>query len=130
MKKALETIDVIRDIENIVHDLPGVKITIYSEEDYTMLKINNNDDREIVILDLRSAVGKGMIIMNNLKMSLKSPYIVVISNINTDDFRERCRKLGADYFFDKKREMHEFGKFLTKHLHIHKNSKAFDASIV
>ena len=56
---------------------------------------------EIVILDLRLSGGSGLEVLRKVKSEPRSPVVIVLSNYASSEYRERCRDLGADYFFDK-----------------------------
>jgi DNA-binding response OmpR family regulator len=121
---------VIQRLGNIADNIPGVKFTVYADSDYSMMRIWFYENKEIVIFDLKSAVGEGMMVMHNLKLSPKSPYIIVLTSLNTDDFRSRCLSQGADYFFDKKKDLFKFGTFLNEHFHMVNNAEGINAEIV
>jgi len=56
---------------------------------------------EIVILDLRLSGGSGLEVLRTVKGGPRPPIVIVLSNYASSEYRERCRELGADYFFDK-----------------------------
>jgi DNA-binding response OmpR family regulator len=130
MKKSFDTVAIIHEVGNLIKDMPGFKVSISAEDDYTMIRINDKQNRETIILDLKESSGKGMILMNNLKLSVKSPFIIVMTNITNVDFKRRCYELGADYFFNKKNDAYKLSEFLHNHLYSHNNKEIHNAGIV
>lgn len=114
MNKAVEITDMLKDLDKLSESIQGAKISIYSDSDYSMLKISIEDGKEVVILDLKRAVGEGMKTLHNSKMTLNSPYIIVITGLNNEDFKKRCYGLGADYFFDKNDDIKLLNDILNK----------------
>ena len=111
---AIQVISTIENLGRVVEFIPGVKLSSAAEEDYSYIKINYGNGREIIILDLKRAVGNGMNFLQNVKLSYYSAIVIVLTSLNNDDFRNRCFKLGADYFFDKEKEIKEFSDVLNK----------------
>jgi len=114
MNRAIQVICTIENIGRLAEFIPGVKLSSAAEEDYSFIKINYGNDGDIIILDLKRAVGNGMNFLQNVKISNYSAIVIVLTNMNNDDFRNRCFKLGADYFFDKEKEIKEFSDVLNK----------------
>jgi DNA-binding NarL/FixJ family response regulator len=118
MNKAIQLISTFENIGRLVEFIPGVKIFSSAEEDYSYIKINYKDSRDIVIIDLKRALGNGMNFLQNVKITYFTSIVIVITNLNNDDFRNRCFNHGADYFFDKETEIKEFNDVLNKQLKV------------
>ena len=56
---------------------------------------------EVIILDLRLSGGSGIEVLERVKSAERPPVVIVLSNYAYAEYRERCRELGAEYFFDK-----------------------------
>ena len=129
MNKAIEVMGVLQDLGLIVDNMPGIKISTYTQVDYSMINIKYNEN-EVVIFDLKSAVGEGMKELHNVKNSFKAPFVIVITNLYNDDFKQRCFSLGADKFFNKNDEIKEFGIVLNNQLYKLSNNKFDHARFV
>ena len=116
MSKAIEIIGLLQDLELLTDNQAGFRISAYTQDDYSRINIRYNKN-EVVIFDLRSAVGDGMKELNEIKNTFNSPYVIVITNLNNEDFKHRCFSLGADKFFDKKEQFIEVGMALNKLLY-------------
>ena len=116
MSKAIEILGIIQDLELLTDNVPGISVSAFTQEDYSRINIKYNNN-EVVIFDLRSAIGDGMKELYDVKNVFNSPYVIVITNLNNEDFKHRCFSLGADKFFDKKDQIIELGTALNKLLY-------------
>ncbi len=61
---------------------------------------------DVVILDIRLEGGaNGMDVLKEIKKEKISPVVIMLTNYPYPQYRDRCRVLGADYFFDKVTEI-------------------------
>jgi DNA-binding NarL/FixJ family response regulator len=67
---------------------------------------------DVAILDIRLAGGNGMKVLESIKKEEPSPLVIMLTNYPYPHYREKCRKLGAEYFFDKVTEIESFVKVL------------------
>ncbi len=68
----------------------------------------------VVILDIRLIGGNGMNVLERIKKEQSPPVVIMLTNYPYPQYREKCRKLGAEYFFDKVTEIDDFVKVLRK----------------
>lgn len=59
---------------------------------------------DLAIIDIRIFGGNGMDILKRAKEINPEMIAIVLTNYPYQEYRERCRELGADYFFDKSTE--------------------------
>jgi DNA-binding NarL/FixJ family response regulator len=62
---------------------------------------------DLVILDLNLAGGSGLDLLPYLKRRVPAPHVVVLTNHAEPEYADRCRRLGADFFFDKSTQFDE-----------------------
>jgi DNA-binding NarL/FixJ family response regulator len=62
---------------------------------------------DIVILDVRLAEGTGFDVLRGMRTLSARPCVIVTSNHVDVQTRRECLALGADFFFDKSRELAE-----------------------
>jgi DNA-binding NarL/FixJ family response regulator len=61
---------------------------------------------DLVILDIRlNGGGNGMDVLKQIKKEIPPPIVIMLTNYPYPQYREKCRALGADYFFDKVTEI-------------------------
>jgi DNA-binding NtrC family response regulator len=56
---------------------------------------------DAVVLDLHLAEGEGYTVLKEIKLAHPDCEVIVLTNFAMPEHRERCRKLGADHFFEK-----------------------------
>ena len=57
---------------------------------------------DVVTLDIRLNDGKsGIDVLEQIRAEIPSSIIIMLTNYSYPEYREKCRALGADYFFDK-----------------------------
>jgi len=59
---------------------------------------------DVAIVDLKIFGGSGMDVIRSVKEDNPSIITIVLTNYPYQQYREKCRELGADYFFDKSTE--------------------------
>lgn len=67
---------------------------------------------DAVILDLVMPGGNGMQVLEHIKQRRPACVVIVLTNYATAPFRDRCRQLGADFFFSKSAEFEKVPKVL------------------
>jgi DNA-binding NarL/FixJ family response regulator len=57
---------------------------------------------DVVTLDIRLNDGKsGIDVLEQIREEIPSSIIIMLTNYSYPEYREKCKALGADYFFDK-----------------------------
>jgi DNA-binding NarL/FixJ family response regulator len=56
---------------------------------------------DAIILDIRMPGGTGIEVLEEAKRKRPAPLVIVLTNYPFPQYRDRCIRAGADYFFDK-----------------------------
>lgn len=59
---------------------------------------------DFLILDIMLKSGDGINVLKKVKAEYPDITISMVTNYSTPEFIERCKKLGADFFFDKAKD--------------------------
>lgn len=59
----------------------------------------------VVILDIHLDYGNGIDVLKTIKQEQGAPIVIMLTNHAYTQYRERCMKLGADFFLDKSRDV-------------------------
>ncbi|HEV2913747.1 MAG TPA: response regulator transcription factor [Pyrinomonadaceae bacterium] len=59
---------------------------------------------KVVILDIQMPDGNGIEVLKIIKQEKPAPLVMMMTNHSSAYYREKCLKLGADYFLDKARD--------------------------
>jgi len=73
---------------------------------------------DVVILDIRMPDGSGMEVLETLRKHPAPPIVIMLSNYNYPQFRRKCLRSGARFFFDKSSEFHRVAEVLRDLLHV------------
>jgi DNA-binding NarL/FixJ family response regulator len=67
---------------------------------------------DVVILDSRTIDRNGLQVLKKIKAGQAAPVVIVLSTDPYPQYREMCRRLGADFFLDKDTEFDRVNKVL------------------
>ena len=73
---------------------------------------------DVVILDIRMPDGSGMEVLETLRKHPAPPIVIMLSNYNYPQFRRKCLRSGARFYFDKSSEFHRVAEVLRDLLHV------------
>ena len=62
---------------------------------------------DVVILDIRMPGGSGIDVLETVKQNTPAPLVMMLTNFPYSQYREKCLRAGADFFFDKSTEFEE-----------------------
>ena len=120
MGKETVKIFIVDDSALVVERVRALMSTIAGLE-FTGQATNANDAVEaikrlkpdVMILDIRLNGGEnGMNVLERIKKEDTPPVVIMLTNYPYPQYRNKCRELGAEYFFDKVTEIESFVKVL------------------
>ena len=56
---------------------------------------------DIVVLDISMPGGSGLKVLETVKKEQPAPMVIMLTNFDHPQYRQRCMQLGADHFLDK-----------------------------
>ena len=56
---------------------------------------------DIVVLDISMPGGSGLQVLETVKKDKPAPMVIMLTNFDHPQYRNRCMQLGADHFLDK-----------------------------
>jgi DNA-binding NarL/FixJ family response regulator len=74
---------------------------------------------DVVILDIRMPRETGFNVLKQAKKQKSVPIVVMLTNYPYKQYKERCQKDGADYFFDKATEFEKIPVVLEEIINSH-----------
>jgi len=95
---------VVQKLTKLLQPLDGIKIEGRASDGYTAVKMIKELNPDYVILDISLKYGHGIKVLEEIAGFENRPYVIVLSNLNYQYYREKCLKLGAMHFFDKAME--------------------------
>ena len=99
-------------LARLISDIPGA--TVVGEAASAMEAIEQIPrlSPNLVVMDISMPGGSGMCVLENLKHRASRPVIIMLTNFADAPYREKCRALGANYFFDKSSEFEEVSRVI------------------
>ena len=92
---------------NLLSETAGMAVVgraASSEEAHKFLKQQRPD---VILLDIHLPGESGIEFLRQVKVNHPAILVIMLTNFTDSYFRNHCKELGADYFFDKS---HEFDK--------------------
>ena len=97
---------------SIISELPGVDVVGEAETAFEAIQSIRRLRPAVVILDISMPGGSGIQVLETLRKEKPVPLIIMLTNFTHEPYRQRCLKLGADYFFDKSSEFEKVKEIL------------------
>lgn len=92
----------VRDrIREMINEIPEARLVGEADSEAEAVLGIAGTMPKLVILDINLKQGTGFEVLRQVKSSAPDTLVAVVTNFGTAQFREKCRQMGADYFFDK-----------------------------
>lgn len=88
-------------LETALAEIAGVRIVGTAADAATAVRLTRDLAPDLVVLDLRLRDSSGLCAAFHIKKLTSPPAIAVFTSHGFAGYRERCRVLGVDHFFDK-----------------------------
>lgn len=95
---------VVQKLTKLLEPLENIKIEGRASDGYTAVKMIKELHPDYVILDISLKMGHGIKVLEDISGLENKPYVIVLSNLNYQYYRDKCARLGAMHFFDKAME--------------------------
>ena len=95
-----------------LNEISGVDILALAKDGIQAIESIRKLQPDVVILDIRMPNENGIEVLQTIKRDNNSPIIIMFTNFPLPQYREKCKKAGADYFFDKSSEYQELADAL------------------
>lgn len=94
-------------LEEALTDVPNVAVAGFADSEAAAQSLLAPGDWDLLILDLQLKGGNGLNVLRALQQvpAHKRGRVAVFTNYAFPQYKERSMALGADYFFDKARDL-------------------------
>lgn len=102
-------------VAGMLREIDGIRLVGEAADEATALRLLAEHRADLVIVDLELLAGSGLGVLRALAREPRRfgrPRAVVFSNHDHPQLRERCRRLGAERFFNKARQLDEMIDFV------------------
>lgn len=113
---------VVQKLKKLLEPLENISIDATASDGYTAVKLIKELNPDYVILDISLKYGHGIKVLEEIYGLKQKPYVIVLSNLNYQYYKDKCIKLGADHFFDKAMEFEKVYEVLNERTGFHQNA--------
>jgi DNA-binding NarL/FixJ family response regulator len=101
---------IIERILSLLNESTNIKMIIHAVNYNESVKMINEINADIVLLDLNLPDKSGIELLKEIKHNHPQIKVIVLTNHASDNYREICTYMGADYFFDKSSDFDKITK--------------------
>ncbi len=101
-------------LKAMLNEVPGAVCVAEATDGGTAMEILRSTKPDIVILDIRMPGRNGIEVLRDVKRQSPATIVMMLTNYPTHEHRKVCEAAGADYFFDKSRELAEVVQVLER----------------
>lgn len=99
---------VLKNLQSTLSDIPGVVVIGHAVDESDAIERINALRPDVVTLDIRLQSGSGLNVLINIKKHHAGIKAIVLTNCTEKAYVNRCKRAGADYFFDKTFQFMQF----------------------
>ncbi len=101
-------------LRGMMAGIPGVDVVAEADNEDDAVQGIGLLRPDTVILDLTLAKGSGIGVLRRIRSQALAVRVIVLTNYNQPQYRNKCLDLGADYFLDKTKDISELEALLPK----------------
>ena len=98
-------------IAELLSELEGIEIIYQSEDADSAARLLHAHQPDVVILDIQvppsTNLRNGIDVLKLAKKHYPNSGVIMLTNFGNTQYRDECKRLGADYFFDKSSEFEQ-----------------------
>lgn len=100
-------------LADLISELENLELVGQAGDAHQALEAIQSLRPDVVILDIRMPEGNGIQVLEAVKAHESAPQVIMLTAFPYPQYRTRCLRAGAEYFFDKATEFDHFAKVLT-----------------
>ena len=104
-------------LQSALSDMPEIKVVGHAESEAGAIERIDALLPDAVILDIGLQSGSGIGVLENVKKRHAEIKVMVFTHYTDEFYADRCRRAGADYFFDKSFQFMQLREVLWKWTH-------------
>lgn len=95
---------ILERLKAMLSDLPEIEIIGESRDGFGAIEALRKLNPDVVILDIKMPGVDGIDVLKYIKNNNQDIRVIMLTNYPFPQYRKKCMKLGADYFFKKSTE--------------------------
>lgn len=100
-------------IVRMVNDVNDARVVGTADKVSTALLGIKKYQPDVVILDIQLLDGNGLTVLQQVKKDQPSSKVIVLTNFNSDQYRDLAHRCGADSFLDKSNDFMQISDLMT-----------------
>jgi DNA-binding NarL/FixJ family response regulator len=104
-------------LKEMLFEIQGIEIIGQAGDGLQATNLIEKLNPDVAILDIRMPRGNGINVLQNIKKNNPALIVIMLTNYPYPQYRKKCMKAGADYFFDKSTEFEKVTEVLEKLIH-------------
>jgi DNA-binding NarL/FixJ family response regulator len=109
----VENSRVLRDrLREIISAIPQAVLVAETDSEDEARGLLDQHRPEVAVIDLCLSGGSGLSLLGHARAVNQATTLIVLTNFAQAEYRAKCVELGANYFFDKSRDMRAFTHLL------------------
>jgi len=97
---------------NMFSDIPSLEIVGEASNSFEAINIIEEKEPDVVVLDIKMPGENGVEVLRKIKNKNQSVIVIILTNYPFAQYRTRCFKYGADYFFNKSEDYFKVAEVL------------------
>jgi len=108
-----DSVIMLKKLAEMISSIDGVEIAGQATNANDAVKSIVKMKPDVAILDIHlNDSNNGIDVLKQIRKEIPSSVIIMLTNYSSPEYREKCRALGADYFFDKVTEIQKLNDTL------------------
>jgi DNA-binding NarL/FixJ family response regulator len=88
-------------IVRMVNEIPDIQVIGTADRVSTAIRSIERHQPDVIILDIQLLDGNGLDVLQYVKKAMSAIKVIVLTNFNSDQYRNLAQSSGADAFLDK-----------------------------
>jgi DNA-binding NarL/FixJ family response regulator len=88
-------------IVRMVNEIPDIQVIGTADRVSTAIRSIERHQPDVIILDIQLLDGNGLDVLQYVKKAMSAIKVIVLTNFNSDQYRNLAHSSGADAFLDK-----------------------------
>lgn len=109
--------EILDEFSKIFGLIEGIEIVGQAMNETEALQLFNSLQPDMVCLDIRLQQGNGLDILQRIKRDKPKTIVFMITNYPYNGLHKRCLEMGAEFFFDKSKDIHQVVRIMEELAH-------------
>ena len=105
---------ILKSLSDLLLEIRGLEIVGHAHNASQVIERIKKSKPDVAIIDIRMPGGSGIHVLEIIKLFNKKIIVIMLTAYPYPQYRQICKDMGAEYFFDKSTEFHRVQEVLTE----------------